>query len=175
MSRFAPCCALFLVLSAAACAATKAPRTAAGPSARQGCSSFAQPDVSAATTQRLERAANLIEYEGIWRAEHPGTATGTIGGSEVRAQIRANAAQIRDCYEAALDHLPGGGGRVAVRFVIDSSGRVPTVSITSNELRAPDVGCCVAERVGRWSFPSPTNGGFVVVEYPFVVHVSKGK
>ena len=62
-----------------------------------------------------------------------------------------------------------------VRFVIDPSGHVPAASIGSSELQAPELGCCVVKRVAQWTFPKPESAGFVVVEYPFVVHISKGQ
>lgn len=123
--------------------------------------------------QRLARASNVLEYERIWQSEHPGSAPGTISGTEVRARIRANTAGIQECYESALDRLPAGEGRVVVRFVVVTSGGVPAVNVTSNDFQVPAVGCCVAKRVSEWHFPSPTNGDFIVVEYPFVVRTMK--
>jgi hypothetical protein len=174
MTRFATSCGLVVLFLCAACAG-RTPSTANGTDVASGeaCSSVTQPGISAATAERLERASNVLDYENIWRAENPGTVQGTIGGSEVRARIRSNAGQIRGCYESALDKLPACEGRVIVRFVIDASGHVAAVNITSNDFEAPEVGCCVAKHVAQWTFPSPTNGGFVVVEYPFVVRTSK--
>ena len=161
---------LTVVLLSAACAGNTPARDG-----MEICSSVAQPDVSAATAQRLEHASNLLEYENAWRVAHPKVASGTVSGNAVRALIRSNAEQIRGCYESAIARLRPGGGRVVVRFVIGSDGRVPAVNITSSDPGAPEVGCCVAKRVSRWTFPSPTHGGFVVVEYPFVVQTSKSR
>jgi hypothetical protein len=174
MTRFATYCGLVALVLGASCAG-RTPSTANGTATASGdtCSSVTQPGISAATAERLERASNVLDYENIWRAENPSATQGTIGGSEVRSRIRSNAGQIRGCYESALDKLPAGEGRVVVRFVIDASGHVATVSISSNDFEAPEVGCCVAKHVAQWTFPSPTNGGFVVVEYPFVVRTSK--
>lgn len=161
-----------LALLLCACAARPAPRPE-GSSAVDTCSSFTQPGVSAATKQDLERATNSLEYENIWRAAHPGAATGTVNGAAVQATIRAHASEIQRCYEAALMNSRESGGRVVVRFLIDEGGRVPSVSIGSSEVHTPELGCCVVKRVAEWTFPAPENAGFVVVEYPFVVHLAK--
>ena len=60
-----------------------------------------------------------------------------------------------------------------MRFIVDADGRVPAVSISANDFGAPSVGCCVAKKVAEWSLPRALEGGFVVVEYPFVVRISK--
>lgn len=65
------------------------------------------------------------------------------------------------------------GGRVVVRFVIDRRGGVPSVSLGASELHAPQLGCCVVKRVAQWTFPRPRDASFVVVEYPFVVHLAR--
>jgi outer membrane biosynthesis protein TonB len=156
-----------------ACAAPSPPRTAT--SARDTCSSVTPPGSSAATIKSLERASSSLEYENVWRAAHPSAATGTVNGEEVRATIRAHASEVQECYAAALLNSNESGGRVVVRFVIDPSGRVPTVTIGASELHAPELGCCVVKRVAEWTFPKPENAGFVVVEYPFVVHLAQSK
>lgn len=163
---------LVLTALSAACAARSAPSTR-GSAAPDTCSGYTQPGISAATARSLEGASNALEYENIWRASQPGTPTGSVSGNDVRATIRANASEIQACYEAALLNSTETGGRVVVRFVIDPSGHVPAASIGSSELQAPELGCCVVKRVAQWTFPRPENAGFVVVEYPFVVHISK--
>jgi len=143
--------------------------------AADSCSSYTQAGVSAATARSLEGASNVIEYENIWRASQPETPTGSVSGSAVRATIRANATDIQACYEAALQNSSETGGRVVVRFVIDPSGHVPSASIGSSELKSAELGCCVVKRVAQWTFAKPETAGFVVVEYPFVVHISRSQ
>lgn len=125
-----------------------------------------------AALKRLEGASNVLDFERAWMDEHPGTAPGTISGSGVRERIRARTADIRGCYESALGRLPSGKGRVVVRFVVDTRGGVPAVTIASSDFQDPEVGCCVAKAIAKWSFSSPTHGDFIVVEYPFVVRTS---
>jgi outer membrane biosynthesis protein TonB len=159
----------------AACAARSMPSPKSSTPAADTCTSYTQPGISAETAQRLRSASNALEYENIWRASQPGTTTGSVSGSAVRMTIRANTPEIQACYEAALLNSNETGGRVVVRFVIDSNGHVPSASIGSSELRAPELGCCVVKRVVQWTFPKPESAGFVVVEYPFTVHIAKTK
>jgi TonB family protein len=156
------------------CAARSAPPTESVPTP-DTCSSYAERGISAATVHSLEGASNALEYENIWRASHPGTPIGSIPGAGVRATIHAHGADIQACYEAALPSSTETGGRVVVRFVIDPSGHVTSASIGASELKAPELGCCVVKRVAQWTFPKPEGAGFVVVEYPFVVHLSKSQ
>jgi len=159
----------------AACASHSAPAPEHAARASQGdtCSSAVGPAVTAATSQRLAKASNVLEYENIWKAEHPGATSGTISGSEVRSRIHSNAEQLRSCYESAL----GGsseGGRVVVRFVIDPAGQVAAAHV-ADSFGAPELDCCVVKRLAQWRFPKPSAGAFVAVEYPFVVHIKRGR
>jgi hypothetical protein len=165
-----------VVLLASACAGQAAPTSNASSRGNDdACTHLEQPDISAETAERLVRASNVVEYENIWRDDHPGATLGSVNSSAISALIRSKTADVQGCYESALDKLPGGRGRVVTRFVIDFSGKVRNVSITSNDFQVPAVGCCLANHIAQWAFPVPTNGEFVVVEYPFVVHVSNGK
>ena len=170
--RVAPIALVCSVLFAA-CAGSGAGVANGADPARDTCESVVRAGVADETREHLEHATNVLDYERIWRAGNAGIVPGTISGNEVRARIRARNAELLDCYDAALDRLPSGQGRVVVRFVVDDAGQVPAVTITSNDFKAPDVGCCVAKRVAQWSFPNPVNGDFVVVEYPFVVKMSR--
>lgn len=163
---------LVLTVLCAACAARSAPSAQSGAVAADTCSSYAQPGIGAATARELQSASNALEYENIWRASQPGTPTGSVRSTDVRATIRANAGEIQACYEAAMGNSTQTGGRVVVRFVIEPGGHVPSAIIASSELEAPELGCCVVTRVSKWTFPKPESAGFVVVEYPFVVHIS---
>jgi hypothetical protein len=140
---------------------------------RTSCSKL-QAHVSQALASKLEAAADVISFESAWRSDHPNAVAGTINRPNVVGVIRARGNDIRGCYDAAMDKLPDDSrGRVVVRFIIDSSGRVPAATIAANELGVPEVACCLAERVSEWAFVPPTTGDFVVVEYPFSVKVSK--
>ncbi|HKU38585.1 MAG TPA: AgmX/PglI C-terminal domain-containing protein [Polyangiales bacterium] len=132
------------------------------------------PAVDADTRERLSRAANVMEYENVWRDAHPQATLGTLRRDELRALVRERTPELQRCYEAALDRLPGGRGHVAVRFVIDASGKVPSVHVGSSDFDSPEVACCLANHIAGWTLPAPQGGDFVVVEYPFNVRISHG-
>lgn len=133
---------------------------------------MATADVGSATSERLARASNVLDYQNVWMNAHPSGSLGTLSGADLRSFIRTKNGEIRDCYESALDELADGRGRVVTRFVIGSDGRVRHVSLATSELEAPTVGCCLVQRIAQWAFPGAMHGDFVVVEYPFVVTVS---
>ncbi|MET0287548.1 MAG: AgmX/PglI C-terminal domain-containing protein [Polyangiales bacterium] len=166
MNRAAWICASVSLL--AACGQRPAPRSAPPPA--DTCASVSAPGVSAATTEALARASNALEYEDLWRTNHPGETTGTVNSAEVMATLRAHGSEIQQCF---FDTLRGTteSARVAVRFVLDASGRVGNVSLGAGEVSSPEFGCCVVKRVAKWSFPKP-EAGFVVVEYPFSLRAS---
>lgn len=163
-----------MALFASACAGHPA-RSSTPAGAEDACTNLAQSGVSEETSQRLGSAANVIEYENAWRAANPGATLGTVNHGEINALIRSKTAEIQGCYESRLGKLTDGRGRVAVRFVIDATGKVPNVSITSNDFGDPQVGCCLANQIAQWALPAPAGGDFVVVEYPFVVRISGSK
>jgi hypothetical protein len=82
--------------------------------------------------------------------------------------IRQHQNEVRYCYEKSLQSNPSLAGKVAVRFVIGGTGSVTEAELTEDGVGA-EVGACVAERVRRWRFPEPKDGGEVVVTYPWVL------
>ena len=161
--------ALPLMLS---CAGSSAPPS--DPRHASECARREEPKVDAATSKRLARATNIVEYEAIWKDTHRSAAIGSINRSGVASVIRSKSAEVRDCYDVVLKQGKNGRGRVVVRFAVDATGEVAHVDVGANDFDEPEVGCCLANRVARWKFPAPVGGEFVVVEYPFVVRVSHG-
>jgi TonB family protein len=170
MRRFAAHTSWLVTLCCAACAgpATPSAKSPQREPAARSCSSFVGAGVSAASAERLEHASNLIEYENIWKTDHPGATSSEITAGAVRSLIHTKLSEVQACYEAARGRAQG-SGRVVVRFVIDSEGQVATAQIAANSFDVPEVSCCLVEHIARWEFPRPSANGFVVVEYPFVV------
>lgn len=158
-----------LFLSACASRSTAAPTY--GPKASE-CSNLPAPAVSQEIAGHLDAATNIVEYENVWREAHANAALGTVNRAEITRVLSSHGTEIRECYEPALNQLPDGRGHVAARFVLDASGKAVHVSITSKEIQDPEVGCCLVKRFSEWSFPAPSGGDFVAVEYPFNVQIS---
>lgn len=86
--------------------------------------------------------------------------------------IQRHMGEIRFCYESALQHAPGLAGKVAVQFTIDPSGTVADAQVAESSLGHGGVERCIVERVGRWKFPEPPNGGVVSVTYPWLLRTA---
>jgi TonB family protein len=100
---------------------------------------------------------------------------GTLDPELIRRVVRAHVGQVRYCYERALSSTPGLAGRVSVQWTINAEGHVTASSIESTSLHNSEVEACLIQRVKTWRFPSPKDGGVVVVKYPFVLNRAGGQ
>jgi outer membrane biosynthesis protein TonB len=57
---------------------------------------------------------------------------------------------------------------MSVMFVINTSGRIQTVSVTDSSISDSVMRGCVTGKIQRWAFPKPRGGQPVTVNYPFV-------
>lgn len=100
---------------------------------------------------------------------------GGLGRDQIAAVINRHLGEVTYCYEKGLQTKPDLSGRVAVRFVIASNGRVSSASIAHSSLRSNQVEGCIVNRLRGWKFPKPVGGVNVKVTYPFVLRrVSQG-
>lgn len=92
---------------------------------------------------------------------------GLLDKDTIRAVVRANIADIRDCYNLGLRDDPELGGRVVVDFVIGEDGEVVGAEVgAETKIDHDAVPGCMAEAISSWSFPAPAKGK-VKVSYPF--------
>jgi len=94
---------------------------------------------------------------------------GALDKDIVRRIVRAHINEIRYCYNQSLARDPRSKGRVAIQFTIAPSGKVPSAVVQETTAKDPGLGNCMAQSVKRWTFPKPTDGGAVIVTYPFVL------
>nr|MDQ3034818.1 AgmX/PglI C-terminal domain-containing protein [Myxococcota bacterium] len=94
-------------------------------------------------------------------------AAGGLSRDDVRRVVTRNRAQVRHCYERALQSRPDLEGRLGMSWMIHPEGRVMGVRVSgANDLHSADIEQCVTQAVSRWQFPaanSPT-----AVSYPFM-------
>jgi TonB family protein len=64
-------------------------------------------------------------------------------------------------------------GRVIVSFVIAPSGEVQSALLGLSTIGYGRLQRCIVEAVRRWTFPAPSGGGVVGVNYPFVLMPSE--
>ena len=100
----------------------------------------------------------------------PGTAQvqGSLAPELIRRIVRARFNSLRFCYEKGLQTNPTLAGRVAVKFVIDANGAVPTAQDAGSTLSDATVVSCMVGVFKVMQFPKPQGGGIVVVNYPIV-------
>jgi hypothetical protein len=99
--------------------------------------------------------------------------SGRVPPEVIQRIVRQNFGRFRACYEDALRVHPAVQGRVAIRFVIDRSGAVPTASDGGSDVGDPALVACVARAFERLSFPQP-DGAPVTVVYPIVLSPEGG-
>jgi TonB family protein len=92
---------------------------------------------------------------------------GALDKDIIRRIVRAHINEVRSCYNQGLVRNPNLQGRVAVNFVITTTGKVGSAVVQESSLKDKAVGNCIAKAVKRWKFPRPQGGGNVIVTYPF--------
>ena len=95
------------------------------------------------------------------------TISGGLSNAEILRVINRNMGDINYCYNRRLGLNPSLQGVYEPRFVINSSGRVSTISSRRNTLRDAKVAGCINNAMKKWQFPKPRGGALVKVEYPF--------
>ncbi len=107
-----------------------------------------------------------------------------LGALEKEAVIRIvqeRAGQIRACYERELAKVPGVAGKLKMKWVIGSGGKVPQAQVEETKLHDDNIERCLADKIKTWVFPKPKDaalpggellrgehGSIVVVSFPFV-------
>jgi TonB family protein len=92
---------------------------------------------------------------------------GALDKDIIRRIVRAHINEVRSCYNQGLTKNPNLQGRVAVNFVITTTGKVGSSVVQETSLKDRSVANCIAKAVKRWKFPKPRGGGNVIVTYPF--------
>ncbi|MCB9550643.1 MAG: TonB family protein [Myxococcales bacterium] len=95
------------------------------------------------------------------------TVQGSLDRAIIQRVVRRHNAQVRYCYEKALNKNPALKGKVVLKWTIDAEGKVAAVSVSESTLKDAETEACLTQTVKRWQFPKPAGGGVVVVNYPF--------
>ncbi len=99
------------------------------------------------------------------------TGTGTIDKSSVASVFSRRKGAIKACYESALKTNPNIKGKVSIKFVIGTAGRVTSVNVVENTTGDGSIGSCISGKVKSWKFP-PASGGAVTFSHTFVLSSS---
>jgi hypothetical protein len=92
---------------------------------------------------------------------------GVLNPEHIQQVVRSHYDQFRRCYEGALARNPASSGRVTVRFVIGTDGKVTAARVQENTLADCEAVHCMLEAYRDLSFPAPS-GGMVTVVYPIM-------
>jgi hypothetical protein len=98
-----------------------------------------------------------------------GTPCGELPKEDIRAVLRNNIRAVQACYQRGLAAPPHPQGTLMTRFSVAPDGKVPLSCVVHSELRHPAIEDCILAEMLTWSFPKPDGGGWVVVDYPFVL------
>ena len=92
---------------------------------------------------------------------------GGLDREQIAAVINRNMGQIVYCYEKGLQTQPDLSGRVNIKWVIGSNGRVQGAKVASTSLKSARVESCLVQKLSGWKFPKPHGNVSVSVLYPF--------
>lgn len=93
---------------------------------------------------------------------------------QIEAVIRKNSGQMLYCYEKGLQQKSSLKGRVKMKFVINSRGRVSIANVAGSSLRSNTVETCMLGKLKNWKFPRPVGNVNVKVSYPFEFKKNRG-
>ena len=94
-------------------------------------------------------------------------AKGDLPRAVVQKYIRRKMGAIKACYQKGLQSNPSLKGKVAVKFLIQPSGKIGGAKIKDSSLNSPSVESCILRNVKSWRFPRADGGGSTMVIYPF--------
>jgi hypothetical protein len=92
---------------------------------------------------------------------------GFVDPKAVNLIVRSHADEANACYERAVMEHPDLHGRLTIHAVIDSNGRVASVSPTSGITDGARLQSCLVRAFKSWVFPRPAGGVNGNVTYSF--------
>lgn len=98
---------------------------------------------------------------------------GGLTKDQVRQAISDNKRALRNCHEQYLTYKKDLGGRLVLKWKINSDGPVDTISVQSSNTSYATFDTCVVDVIKKIVFPKAPNGNSTVVIYPFVFQPKK--
>lgn len=92
---------------------------------------------------------------------------GSLSQAEISKVIQKHFTQITNCYERAIQKSPDLSGKLTVKWVIGTDGRVSGVKQVLSSVKDAPMAKCVFGVIQQMRFPKP-KGGPVKIKYPFV-------
>ena len=94
---------------------------------------------------------------------------GGLDKDVLRPIIMGKAGEVRECYERVLQQDHGLALGLAVRFVINSEGKVRRSFVVAATRRERALESCIIDVHSTMVFPAPKGGGSVWVTFPYVL------
>jgi hypothetical protein len=98
----------------------------------------------------------------------PGPAVNGLDRDVIDNIVKRRQDRIRLCYERQLNFSPGLSGKVTISFSIGAQGQVIKDDIIEDTMKNSAIDNCIRAEVKSWTFPKPSGGAQVNVDYPFV-------
>ena len=105
---------------------------------------------------------NLIELGKI-------SVTGGLAKKAVRKVLEKHVRTFDLCYRKTLEKQPDLKGKIVMKIVIDSAGRVIKIHKGNGEKKEREFEKCIAQKLVNLSFPQPKNRKEVVVTITFIL------
>jgi outer membrane biosynthesis protein TonB len=126
-------------------------------------------------TGKLGLSGNsLVEGSAGRGVTGPAQQGGGLDRAVIDQIVRRRQDRIRLCYERQLNFSPNLAGKVSVHFTIGADGQVVKAGIIEDTMKNQAVRDCIATEVKTWTFPRPSGGTLVEVDYPFVFESGGG-
>jgi len=93
----------------------------------------------------------------------------TMDRAVLLSGIKQHIPAVKACYEARMIDPPYPEGKLVSRFAINRAGKVSYSCAVESTLNDPLIDRCILEDILHWEFVKPRGGGWVVVQYPFVL------
>jgi len=116
--------------------------------------------------QLAERARKVAPQISIDDSEFE-TESASVDKENLGKYIRMRIKSVQQCYEKELKRNPTLKGKIVVRFVITTQGRVGEVTIDQNTMGDENVAACIKALITRWTFPIKPEED-APVSFPFV-------
>jgi hypothetical protein len=97
----------------------------------------------------------------------PPEVEGSLDREIIQRVVRRHRRELFFCYQTQLQQDPTLEGRVVVKFTISGNGSVIAAMTKSTTMNNRTVESCLTRKIRHWTFPAPSTGALVTVNYPF--------
>ena len=95
--------------------------------------------------------------------------SGELDENTIKTYIRRYLSGIKWCYQDRLQANRKLGGKLTLAFTILPNGSVHDPRAANSTLGDATLEACITNKMARWKFPAPKDGGVVEVGYPLIL------